>query len=245
MPSRFRYKRKAVKRVRRRTVRKAAPSKKMVSMVKNIVRHTALEPKRYTVFSNNIANVIHRDFYYFTPIFNIAVGTGDQNRTGSEIYVNSIQMKLMVNRKATFFDDIRIMVYAFWQPRNETDWSELANSGWTGSGALRTQFFENEGSGIETVNYAEYGIRPIFRKQIVLKANNWGSTVSQTARQAVPYILNIPCKMPFKWRSQGTTTTPIRQFFIAMYAYGGGLVTSDLNTLYDLTNSVVINFRDV
>jgi len=243
--------RKQVVRRRRPLMKKNKnlPSKKMVSMVKNIVKHTALEKKRHTQFGIglSVANVLHRDFYYTTPLTAIVVGTGDPNRTGSEVYVNSMQIKIMINRKSTFYDDIKIRLWGFWQPKNETDWAELSSIGsWTSSATLRPQFLENESYGLEAVNNAEYGFATKFSKQIILKGNNYGSVTSSTTKSANCYTVNVPCNFPFKFRAPAASqTVPLRQFFLAFYAYGGGLIPADLNSLFDLSCSIVTNFRDV
>lgn len=242
---RYRYKRRMNKRPRKmkKMIPKVTP--KLKSAIKSVVRQT-LEPQSATT-TTSISNVLHRNFYYTTPISTISQSVSESGRTASQVYVKGIRLKFMLNRKSTFFDDIRLRVFAFYEPLNEADWTELISIGWTGATtSMQDAVFLNEGSGLETINKDFIGLKTIFDKNLIFKSNNYGSVASTVTKSAKPTSIYIPLNRNVKFRTPaGSSTVPHRQIFLCMYAYGGGLVLTDLNSLFDISTLYTVYYRDV
>jgi len=224
---------------RKRVYRK---SRAMLATVKRVVRSQVLEKREFEQASN-IASVIHRDFYYMTPISPVPVALNDNARSASEVFVKGIRIKVMLNRVSTFYDDIKLRLVAFWQPPNEIDLSETQSATWVASNNLvKPIVYEHEGSGLESINTADYGIKPYYQRTVIDRARFSSSAVAKSAKCIDFYI---PCGFKFKWRvTTGQTTIPIKQFFVSFYAYGGGLASTDLNALFSINSRYTVDFVD-
>lgn len=238
----FAYKRKTYK----KKMKKPIVSSKLKSAIKRVVRGT-IEPRQTTLLTgNSVTAVTHRSFYYCTPLNSILVGTLDGNRIGSQTFVKALKLKIMFNRNSSFFDDIRVRIMCFYAPTNETDWNEVSQTTWAGATTtMIDNVFQAEGSGLETVNTEVLGLKRLYDKSIILRSNNYGAVTSSITKTAKPYDIYIPINKNVKYRSIGTATMPHQQIFLAMYFYGGGLISTDLTNLLGFSSYYTIYHRDI
>lgn len=241
-----RYRRKAAKPVRRSRKsarvsykrRRPARASALVSAVKRIVRNTA-ETKSARATSS-IVNAIHRDFYYVTPFTLVGTGVTDAFKVGNSIYVKGVSLRFNLIRSNSFYNDIKIRIVAFYNPRNEIDTSELTQTNWaSGSTTVMPNLFFQEGTNMEYIRYDWLGIKPIYDRTIIHKSNNFGSTVANVTQGVVPYRCWIPINSVIKYQDKVSTSSsvPIKNLILCMYIYGGGLTSSDLNVLYSTINT--------
>lgn len=237
------YRKRNARRQRVRTAKRRY-KRSFATAVKRVMVRT-LEPRQFVVPVNNIAAATHRLLVYCTPINMTTGATVDANRTGNEVFVKGIALKMLLNRSQAFYNDIRFRVTAFWQPKNSTDWAGVISQSWsTATTGMTGALFDNEGSGLETITREQQGIVPIYDRNFINRTQNVGSTVSTIQCTARPVSVYIPCNFRFRFR-RDTSNIPLRQFFVCIYWYGGGLGASDTTTaLTQVSCSYKVYFRD-
>lgn len=236
--------RRAVRRVYKR--RSSVRATQLVPMVKKIIRG-AQETKSVRQ-TGSLSNVLHRDSFYVTPFTVISNGTGDNNKVGNRVWVKGVALRMNMIRSSSFFNDIKMRVVAFHNPRNEIDTSELFQANWAGGGTVITpNLFFNEGSNLEYIRHQWLGIKPVIDRTFYIKSNNFGSATSNVTQSARPFNIWIPLNQYVNYQDKGGggSQQPVRNLILYVYFYGGGLISSDLNILFSSIQSEYrVYFKD-